>query len=53
MSKNLTRRQFLAATGVSALGGLLAACTPQVVTQVVNQTQIVTQQVTSVVNQTQ
>ena len=51
MSKKITRRQFLTATGVSALGGLLAACSPQVVTvtQVVNQTQ----QVTQLVNQTQ
>jgi oligopeptide transport system substrate-binding protein len=51
MAKNLTRRQFLAATGVSALGGLMAACTPQVVTQVVKETQMVNQEVTKVVNQ--
>lgn len=51
MSKKITRRQFLTATGISALGGLLAACSPQIVTvtQVVNQTQ----QVTQLVNQTQ
>jgi oligopeptide transport system substrate-binding protein len=53
MSKKLTRRQFLAATGVSALGGLLAACTPTttIVTQVVKETSIVNQEVTKVVNQ--
>lgn len=41
MSKKLTRRQFLAVSGVSTLGGLLAACAPQVVTQVVKETQVV------------
>jgi ABC-type glycerol-3-phosphate transport system substrate-binding protein len=37
VSKQLNRRQFLKAAGLSAVGGLLAACTPQVVTQVVTQ----------------
>lgn len=50
MSKRLTRRQFLAAGGVSALGGLLAACSPQIITQVVKETQVVKQ--TSVVEVT-
>lgn len=49
MSKQITRRQFLTASGVSALGGLLAACAPQVVTQVVKETSVVTVKETSVV----
>jgi oligopeptide transport system substrate-binding protein len=55
MSKKVTRRDFLKATGVSAVAGLLSACAPQVVTQVVKETSVVMQtqvvKETSVVNQ--
>jgi ABC-type glycerol-3-phosphate transport system substrate-binding protein len=53
--KKISRRDFIKAAGITAGAGLLAACAPQVVTQVVNQTQVVTQVVpqTQIVNQTQ
>ncbi len=35
MARKLSRREFLMATGVSALGGLLAACAPETVIQTV------------------
>jgi ABC-type transport system substrate-binding protein len=43
MATQISRRVFLRATGVSAIGALIAACTPQVVTQVVTvkETQLV------------
>jgi ABC-type glycerol-3-phosphate transport system substrate-binding protein len=49
--KKVSRRDFIKAVGFTATAGLLAACAPQVVTQVVNQTQVVVQ--TQVVPQTQ
>src|SRR5436305_1383511 len=59
--KKISRRDFIRAAGITAGAGLLAACAPQVVTQVVNQTQVVVQTqvvpqtavVTQLVNQTQ
>ena len=58
--KKISRRDFMKAAGFAATASLLAACAPQVVTQVVNQTQVVvqtqvvpqTQVVTQVINQT-
>src|SRR5690242_16511353 len=56
--KKISRRDFMKAAGFAATASLLAACAPQVVTQVVNQTQVVTQVVpqtqvvTQVVSQT-
>jgi len=50
MSTKINRRQFLAAAGISAVGGLLAACAPTTV--VVKETQLVQQEVTKVVEQT-
>ena len=41
--KKISRRDFIKAAGFTATASLLAACAPQVVTQVVNQTQVVTQ----------
>src|SRR6266851_4563817 len=49
--KKVSRRDFMKAAGFAATASLLAACAPQVVTQVVNQTQVVVQ--TQVVPQTQ
>jgi len=49
--KKISRRDFIKAAGITATAGLLAACAPQVVTQVVNQTQLVPQ--TQIVAQTQ
>src|SRR5437868_12254991 len=49
--KKISRRDFMKAAGFAATASLLAACAPQVVTQVVNQTQEVVQ--TQVVPQTQ
>jgi ABC-type glycerol-3-phosphate transport system substrate-binding protein len=49
--KNLTRRDFIKIAGATVGTSLLAACAPQVVTQIVQQT-VVSQQ-TEVVNQTQ
>jgi len=49
--KSLTRRDFIKLAGATLGTSVLAACTPQVVTQLVNQTQIVNQ--TSIVKQTQ
>ncbi len=51
MNKKISRRDFLLATGVSALGGLLAACEPTVVTQTVEVEKIVKE--TSVVTEVQ
>jgi maltose-binding protein MalE len=48
--KKISRRDFIKAAGFTATASLLAACAPQVVTQVVNQTQVVVQ--TQVVPQT-
>jgi ABC-type transport system substrate-binding protein len=45
MTKKYSRRQFLSAAGLTTLGSLLAACSPQVVTQVVKETSIVQQEV--------
>jgi oligopeptide transport system substrate-binding protein len=54
-TKRITRREFLQYAGIAAGAATLAACTPQVITQVVEQTQVVvqTQQVlqTAVVKQ--
>ncbi len=49
--KTLTRRDFIKVAGATLGTSLLAACAPQVVTQIVQETQIVNQ--TQVVNQTQ
>ena len=51
--KTLTRRDFIKIAGATLGTSLLAACAPQVVTSVVNQTSVVTQVVkeTSLVNQ--
>ena len=35
MSKEISRRIFLRTAGISAIGGLISACAPQIVTQVV------------------
>jgi maltose-binding protein MalE len=55
--KKISRRDFIKAAGFLSTASLLAACAPQVVTQVVNQTQLVPQtqivQQTSVVKETQ
>jgi oligopeptide transport system substrate-binding protein len=48
-----TRREFLHVAGFTTGAALLAACAPQVVTQVVNQTQVVNVPQTQIVNQTQ
>src|SRR4051812_31495252 len=47
----ITRREFLHVAGFTGGAAILAACAPQVVTQVVNQTQVVPQ--TQIVSQTQ
>jgi oligopeptide transport system substrate-binding protein len=54
-NNTVTRRAFLKMAGITAGAATLAACTPQVVTQIVQQTQIIaqTQMATSVVKQTQ
>jgi len=49
--KSMNRRDFIKLAGATLGTSVLAACTPQVVTQLVNQTQIVNQ--TSIVKQTQ
>lgn len=49
-NKNVTRREFLKIAGMTAGAATLAACTPQVVTQIVQQT--VVQQQTAIVQQT-
>jgi oligopeptide transport system substrate-binding protein len=48
-----TRREFLHVAGFTGGAAILAACAPQVVTQVVNQTQVVNVPQTQIVNQTQ
>jgi oligopeptide transport system substrate-binding protein len=52
-NKTVTRRAFLKMAGITAGAATLAACTPQVVTQIVQQTVVNTQMVTSVVKQTE
>jgi len=53
--KKISRRDFMRMAGMAAGAGVMAACTPQVVTQIVEQTSVVTQVVkqTSIVQQTQ
>jgi hypothetical protein len=53
--KKISRRDFMRVAGMAAGAGVVAACTPQVVTQIVEQTSVVTSVVkqTSIVNQTQ
>jgi oligopeptide transport system substrate-binding protein len=48
-----TRREFIQLAGFTSGAAVLAACAPQVVTQVVNQTQVVNVPQTQIVNQTQ
>jgi oligopeptide transport system substrate-binding protein len=48
-----SRREFLHVAGFTGGAAVLAACAPQVVTQVVNQTQVVNVPQTQIVNQTQ
>src|SRR5512146_1180147 len=47
----ISRRDFLRTAGLAGLGAGLTACAPQVVTQIVKETQIVQQ--TSIVKETQ
>ncbi len=53
-NKTLTRREFLKIAGITAGAATLAACTPQVVTQIVQQTVVntVVAQQTSIVKET-
>ena len=42
-TQKISRREFVRFAGIAAGGAVVGACTPQVVTQVVAQTQIVNQ----------
>jgi ABC-type transport system substrate-binding protein len=52
-TKKFTRREFLKFAGIASGAAVLGACAPQVVTQVVKETQLVTVKETQVVAQTQ
>ena len=51
VAKKISRREFLRFAGLSAGAAVLGACAPQVVTQVVQETQVAVQ--TQIVNETQ